>query len=383
MANRQGTLMAGDIQTERDAIGVFRAGLNAVNDKVRRGEFNNRDLNLLMPVVQRVEGREIETLVYEDFQIFFEDYSDYVNPEVYKEIKHVWTLTSKSFTTKSGEFTRKWLKNIKMNNQNPYAKIIEREQAVFNKYLNVFLPNYLWESILVVPAENQDYYETKGALNNTKVDKSLLRGYDPGALAGSLNSDVRNHLRAIEGANITYEDIKFFRQYLSRYIDVDPNKIVMFGNMVTEDELETIFNDTQTLDNVMIGNISLGEGTKIKGMPFIRTDKLGDYQLLFMVMDETKPIIAQLVNSLDEYKGLNFEAEKDLEAFESINDLKGGRFIIENIGNQVIAGHRLMLVDITPNRYANNIDRLMNQTGKDEIKKQREFLNAQWKIAVA
>jgi hypothetical protein len=271
---------------------------------------------------------------------------------------------------------------MELSGKNPAAMIVERSKAVFHTYLDVFLPNYLWESLLVVPTAGQDYYVTKGALNDTVVDASLLHSVTPGATAGTLNSVTRNHLRGISGAAVSYDDLKFVKQYLSRYIDIDTNKIIMFGNLVTKDELQTIFNDNMTKDQVILGGVDLGKGSIIASMPFFETEMLSDYQLLFLVADSNKPFVAQLVNNVVKYQGLNFETENDFEKFERLSDVRNGRYVIEAIGNQVIAGHRLLFLDITPARYSANTTRAMDALGKAEITARRKFLNKQWRTTV-
>jgi hypothetical protein len=317
MANLQGSLHPGSIvqngMSIQQALMSMEAGLAAVNDKMRMYQFKNDSLNRIMPYVKRVECIHNTVLTFEDFQVFFEDYSEYVNNQTYNEVYHKWILNSRSFSAKNGEFTRSWIKKMELSGKNPAAMIVERSKAVFHTYLDVFLPNYLWESLLVVPTSGQDYYVTKGALNDTVVDASLLHSVDTTASAGTLNSVTRNHLRGISGAAVSYDDLKFVKQYLSRYIDIDTNKIIMFGNLVTKDELQTIFNDNMTKDQVILGGVDLGNGSIIASMPFFETEMLSDYQLLFIVADSNKPFVAQLVNNIIKYQGLNFETENDFE----------------------------------------------------------------------
>lgn len=384
--NNQGSLHPGAIIQNGNeitkALMMMQEGLSAVNDKTRMYQFKNVDLMRIMPFVQRVEGNNNTVLTFEDFQIFFEEYSDYANTQVYNEVFHKWILNSKSYQSKNGEFTRSWVKKMEKSGQSPARKLIERTTAVLNKYLDVFLPNYMWEALLNVPTAGQDYYVTKGALRNTSVDASLLHSVDATASAGTLNSTVRNHFRGIEGAAVSYDDLKFVKQYLSRYIDVDTNKIVMFGNLITKDELQTIFQSKETKDKVILGSVDLGTGSIINGIPFLETNMLDSYQVMFMVADSNKPFVAQLVNSLDKYQGMNFETENEFEKFERLSDIAGGRYVIEDIGNQVISGHRLLFLDITPSRYTSNTTREMNGTGLSEITKRQEFLRKQWKTTV-
>ena len=386
MGNVQGSLHPG-LEIPKgikinEALEAMQVGLNAVNDKVRQFEFKNDDLKLVTPYVMQVEGNSGDVLLYEDFQVFFEEYSEYVNSQTYNEKRHKWTLHSQSFMSKNGEFTASWYKKMKKLRNNPARELLRRSMAVMNAYNDKFLPNYMWEALLAVPEEGLDYYETKGALRNTTIDSNMLYEYDETASDGAVTSNVKNHFWGIEGSAVSYEDLKHIKHQFSNYIDVDPNAIIMAGNLTSEDELETIFQDTKTLDEVMIGGINIGSATGIKGLPFVRTSMLRSYQIMFMVADPTKPFIAQLVSDVDDYKGINFETEKINAKFETFEDINGGRYVIEDIGNQVIAGHRIGFLDITPDRYTGNTSRAMDSDGIDEIKGQRKRLNRQWNTTV-
>lgn len=363
-----------------EVIMNIQAGLDAVNDKTDAYEYKLDDLGLIMPYVKQFQGPNNYVLAYEDFEVFFQDYAEFIDPIEYNESENTWTLKSKSYAAKNGSFTPSFIKDALKAGQDPNRKILERTQAILKKYNNVFKPNFVWEAVLTVPTSGGTYYEKFGALNAVVVKKSMIKDYDSGASAGAKGSLTRTHFRGIVGSSVGTDDIKWVKEYMNEYVDVNTNDLRMLGNLTTKHELESVFADNVTKDNITLGNIDV-EVDAIYGMPFMKTNMLPDNIIMFYVADTEAPLVAELVSNIDMFTGLRFENEKSYEKFnrlETMDDLFNGRFVIEDIGEHLIGRHRVLFLDITPSRYTTNTTRAINVLATTALTNQKKYLRTQW-----
>lgn len=363
-----------------DVIDNIKAGIDAVNYKSDIYDYKLDDMGIMMPYVTQVQGPNNYVLAYEDYQVFFQDYADFIDPIEYNESENKWTLTSKSYAAKNGSFSPSWMKKVMKAGQSPNRKILERTQAILKTYNNIFKPNFLWEAILKYPTSGGDYYAKFGALNAVVVDKSMIENYDSSASAGAKGSLTRTHWRGVAGSTVGSDDLKWVKEYMNEYVDIDTNKLRMLGNLTSKHEVESVFSDTMTKDMIKFGDKDI-EVDALYGMPFMKTNMLPDYILAFYVADESAPLVAELVSNIDMFTGLRFENEKSMEKFdrlESVDDLFAGRFVIEDIGEHLIGRHRILFLDITPDRYSGNTTRTINSDGTDEITNKRKNLRKQW-----
>ena len=363
-----------------DVIENIQAGLDAVNYKSDAFEYKLDDLGLIAPYIKQVQGHNNYVLAYEDFQVFFQDYADFIDPLEYNENENTWTLKSKSFAAKNGSFTPAFIKNAMKAGQDPNRKILERTQAILKTYNNIFKPNFVWEAILKVPTSGGTYYDKFGVLNAVAIDKSMIENYDSTASAGAKGSLTRTHIRGISGSAVGSDDLKFVKEYFDEYIDIDVVNMRMLGNLTTKHELESVFSDNMTKDNIILGGVNLEVDT-LYGTPFMSTKMLSDYIVMFYIADEMQPLIAELVSSIDMFTGMRFENEKSYEKFdrlETVDDLFNGRFVIEDIGEHLIGRHRVLFLDITPSRYTSNTTRAIDALGTAAIANKRKNLRKQW-----
>jgi hypothetical protein len=363
-----------------DVIENIQAGLDAVNYKSDTYEYKRQDLALIAPYITQVQGINNTVLAYEDFEVFFQDYSDFIDPLEYNESNEKWVLSCKSYAAKNGSFSPSWYKKTVKAKQDPYKKIMERTQAILKTYRNIFQPNFIWEEILRYPSSGGTYYEKFGALNAVAVKKSLIENYDSTASDGEKGSLTRQHWRGISGAALGSDDLKFVKEYLNEYLDIDTNDVRMVGNLTSKHEVETIFADNITKDRVTLGDVDI-EVEAVHGMPFLKTNMLPDNILMFYVADESKPLLAELVSDIAEFTGMTFENEKSYEKFnrlDSIDDLKDGKFVIEDIGEHLIGRHRILFLDIAPSVYTGNTTRTIDATGLARIAAKRTNLHKQW-----
>lgn len=356
----------------------IQAGLDAVNYK-EGYPASDMDMALIADQIQQVEGKNGTILAYEDFQVFFQDYAPYTNPQEYNESYNKWTLFSKSYVAKNGSFDKEFFKSAMLDRKDPAKKINERTNAVLNVYQNVFKPAIVWSAILEVPTTGGTYYEKFGALRNVAVDPSLIENYDSGATAGALKSNVRNHFRCVADGTggLAYADIDFVKQYFNEYVNIDVNDIVGLGTLAGLGQMQKIFEDAQTRDDFKVLGVP---ASTIAGIPFFATKMLPDDIIMFYVKNPMVKLVTELVNDVDMFKGLRIEGEKSYTKFETMFDLEGSRFVIEDIGEHLTGRRYVLFLDINKDRAS--ADRLMGTTGLGVLTSRKNRINARWKANV-
>lgn len=356
----------------------IKAGLDAVNYKYGYPS-SDMDMALISGQIQQVEGKNGTQVAYEDFQVFFQDYAEYTNPQEYNATYNKWTLYSKSYAAKNGSFDKSFFKQTKLNRKDPAQVINQRTGAILDVYQNVFKPAIVWSALLEVPTTGGTYYEKFGALRNVAVDSSLIENYDSTATDGALKSNVRNHFRCVaDGTNgLAYADIDFVKQYFNEYIDIDTNDLVCVGTLAGLGKFQGIFEYSEKRDDFKIAGVPT---TVINGIPTFQTKKLPDTILMFYIRNTRFPLVTELVNDVAEFKGLRIEGEKSWTKFETMYDLEGSRFVIEDIGEHMTGRRFVLFLDIDKANASS--DRIMKQAGLDVITARKNRETAKWKNSV-
>ena len=356
----------------------IKAGLDAVNYKYGY-PTNDMDMSLISGQIQQIEGKNGTQVAFEDFQVFFQDYSDYVNPQEYNETRNKFTFYSQSYVAKNGSFDKAFFKQTALNRKNPADVINQRTGAILDLYQNVFKPAIVWSAILEAPTTGGTYYEKFGALRNVAVDSSLIENYDSTDTDGALQSNVRNHFRCVADTTngLSYADIDFVKQYFNEYVDVDVNDLVCVGTMAGLGKFQGIYEDTKTRDDFKINGVP---ATVINGIPTFATKKLPDTILMFYIKNTRFPLVTELVNDVVEFKGLRIEGEKSWSKFETMFDLEGSRFVIEDIGEHMTGRRYVLFLDIDKTNGAT--DRLMKTAGFTALANKRSREMAKWKTSV-
>jgi hypothetical protein len=385
MAMDNGSITSGNAmfnpQRVEEVLDNIQVGLDAVNDKSDAYEYKNADYQMMLPHIQRVEGPNGTKLAYEDWQIFFQDAGVALSPDEYNEMYQEWTLRSKSFETKDGSFTPDFFRKQLKLKKNPLDVLVKRSKGIIKKYQNVFKPNYLWQSILEVPTVGGGYYDKFGALRNVAVDASMLEEVNDSAGNGEKGSVTRDHFRAIANATgAESEDLQFVKEYFNEYIGLSVNDLVMVGTLGSENTLRSVFQSADSRDDVMVNGLA---GRNIEGIPFLRTKMLPENIVMFYISTPDEPIIAQLVNDVASFQGLNLVPEATFNKFpSSIGELQGSKYVIEDIGSHLIGRHKVLFLDITPDASHASADRLMQAAGITLLNNKRNGLLGQWKNIV-
>ena len=354
-------------------------GLDAVNDASNDYTYKNKDLALMANHIYTVEGQSGMKMAFEDLEVYFQDSGIALLPREYKEEYNEWTLRSKGYEIKDASFTPDFFHNELAGGRNPLNKLAKVQLAIAKKYLNVFQPNFVWETLLTVPTEGGDYYSKFGALRNTVVQTSMLENVIEGAPDGQKGSLVRNHYRAIKnGTGVEAEDFQFIKEYIAEYVGIDPNDLRMAGTLATENKLRGIFNYGATLDEITMNGL---QGKNIEGMPFNATKMLPDNIIMFYVDTPDLPILTKLINNVEEYRGLTIRGEKHFKKFpETLEEFVGSKYMIEPVGMHFTGRHAVIFLDIDPARADAN--RIMTQAGLDAISNRKKVLHEQWNSVV-
>lgn len=385
MAINYGATTAGDTnlggQRIDEVLENIQFSLDMVNDKSDAYAYKNEALALMESHVQEISGENNTVLAYEEFQVFFQDTGMAISPIEFKKAHKKWTLQKMGFEIKNISFTPDYIRKMKQDGKDPFKDVEGNNLAILKKYQNVFKPNYLYEALLEVPVAGGDYYANKGALRDVVVGESMIENVVDGASAGEKGSLTRNHFRAIADASgITSADLRFVLEYFDEYIDVDVNDLRMMGTLTTQNYLKEIFNDSQTLDEVILNGIT---GKDIEGIPFNANKMMPNGMLCFYIDTPDKPLFAKLKNINEEYNGLYLRSERDGEKFpETMEELISSKYFVGDVGYHLIGRHLVMFMDITPNASNANADREMQTAGFALLNGKKDSLHRQWNNVV-
>ena len=174
--------------------------------------------------------------------------------------------------------------------------VMERLEAVYDWYINRYLPNCLYQTVLKVPSDAQavDYYSAPvGFLRNTTVDKQMLK---PGK-----KRVVRNNYKAIANASagITNKDLVFFIKYFTEMKDIGEGNIIVYATRVT---LSDLVNSLADPGNKDIFNRTGKPSLTIQGIQFIEDDRIPSGKML-MIDGSARDVIVHVVSPKKDLQG--------------------------------------------------------------------------------
>lgn len=191
--------------------------------------------------------------------------------------------------------------------------VTERLEAVYDWYLNRYLPNVLYQTVLKVPSTSQSasyYADPVGFLKDTPVDRTMLK---PGR-----KRTTRNNYKAIASATagITVEDLEFFVEYFTEMLDVSEGNIVVYAMRSTISKLSNTLADPGNID---IFNRTGKPATLIQGIRFVEDDRIPPGKML-MVDGNARDVIVHVVSP-----------KKDLQGFGIVKDIHEGFTKVETM----------------------------------------------------
>lgn len=254
---------------------------------------------------------------------------------------------------------------------------MERLEAVYDWYMNRYLPNTLYQTVLKVPSASQSasyYADPVGFLKNTLVDQSMLK---PGR-----KRTLRNNYKAIASASagITIEDLEFFVEYFTEMLDVSEGNIVVYAMRSTISKLSNTLADPGSVDEF---NRTGRPATLIQGIRFVEDDRIPPGKML-MIDGNARDIIAHVVSPKKDLQG--FGVVRDInEGFtkvETVRDFTGAYWKVMPEGRFIRLRHKMMWIDILHDSV-DGAEQNMSADGLAELTEYYKLYEREWRRSVA
>ena len=335
MAIWSGSLTANDVLdvNASDAILEIGVALDAVN--ATDATTANNDLALLGIMVKERQGVPGTYDVFKDFQALFQDDSEYLDAEEFKEEYAKWSFNRRGYAIKNGSFDKKTFKDAKERRIDIEGVVTDRTMSILATYNNIYKPNVIFETIMTVPTSGGGFYEKFGFVRNVPVKKSKLIDYDSTAADGASGSLVRNNWRTIAAnTGITLADIQFYKQYFGEIEGIDEENLVVYGNSSSLLAIKNLYSTySQEYQEITANGMPTGvQGIHIDGMTLVVTKSLPKNTLLILNPDSNM-LITKLVSELPEFRGVAIETIKDDDKLISnVQALQGAKIVIQEEG---------------------------------------------------
>ena len=275
------------------------------------------------------------------------------------------------------EFSLALIESAYERNEDIKALVTERLNAIADWYLNRYLPNVLYQTILKVPKTGQveSYFAAPvGLLKNTPVDKFMLK---PG-----IKRTIRNNYKAISNATagISYEDLQMFIDYFTEMADISDSNIVVYATRGTISKLSNVLADPGTVDEF---ERTGKPATTIKGIRFVEDDRIPQGKML-MIDGEANDIIVHVVSPKKDLQG--FGATKDIgegfTKFEKVHDFVGSYWRVCPEGRFIKGRHKMMWIDLNHNSVDGD-EQNMSPEGLAELEEYYKLYEQYWRRSVA
>ena len=304
-------------------------------------------------------------------QALFFNAGTYTDPVPVKSKQMTWEMGVLDLESKVMNTTQLELKTFKRNHISIIPEFVKAMDLVISTYVTKVYPALFYKSIFQVPKAGGQFNENFGLLRNVKIDGIMLSNVDSNATAGSKNSVVRNHYRAIRKPStvagqlgITPEDVDDVRKYLLNYTDNEGKEIVAITSSNVINTLKKFYSYEPTKDYFLENNIPT---VKINGIHFVEADVvIPEDFIFFAVYDsvETGALLTKVINPYPEFQGLRVDNENENFAWESVSEhnLKEVKVIVGDIDVFLTGRYRGLWLDCG-NRP--QTDGLMTQAGLD------------------
>lgn len=304
-------------------------------------------------------------------QALFFNAGTYTDPVPVKSKQMTWEMGVLDLESKVMNTTQLELKTFKRNHISIIPEFVKAMDIVISTYVTKVYPALFYKTIFQVPKAGGQFNENFGLLRNVKIDGIMLANVDSSAAAGSKNSIVRNHYRAIAKPStvagqlgVTPEDVDNVRKYLLNYTDNEGKEIVAITSSNVINTLAKFYSYEPTKDYFLENGIP---SVKINGIHFIEADTVIPEDFIFFVVYdsvETGALLTKVINPYPEFQGLRVDNEDENFAWESVSEhnLKEVKVIVGDIDVHLTGRYRGLWLDCG-NRP--NTDGLMTQAGLD------------------
>lgn len=253
----------------------------------------------------------------------------------------------------------------------------ERLNAIADWYLNRYLPNVLYQTVLKVPktGQTESYFAAPvGLLKNTPVDKFMLK---PG-----VKRTTRNNYKAVADASagITYDDLQMFVDYFTEMADISDSNIVVYATRGTISKLSNVLADPGSVD---VFERTGKPATTIKGIRFVEDDRIPPMKML-MLDGEANEIIVHVVSPKQDLQG--FGATKDIgegfTKFERVQDFVGSYWRVCPEGRFIKGRHKMMWIDLA-NDAVDGAEQNMSEQGLADLEDYYKLYEQYWRRSVS
>lgn len=305
-------------------------------------------------------------------QALFVEAGTYTDPIPVKTKQMTWEMGARLLETKVMNTVQLELKTFQRNHIPIVPEFVKAMDIVISTYVNKTYPAIFYKSLFKVPTAGGEYNQNFGLLRNVAVDGIMLANVDSTATAGSKNSVIRNHYRAIAKPStvagqlgVTPDDIDNVKRYLLNYTDNEGKEIVAVTSSVIINTLAKFYSYEPTKDYFLENGIP---SVKINGIHFVEADVVVPEDFIFFaVYDpvvEQGHLLTKVINPFPEFQGVRLDIEGANFAWESINEFnfKEVKFVVGDIDVHLTGRYRGLWLDCG-NRP--NTDGLMTQGGID------------------
>lgn len=369
-------------------VGMHYEGLLA---QINNTEAINGTTPLLNLLVKMTRERTHTANIYRETfnlgtQALFYNAGTYTDPIPVKSKEMSWEMGVLDLESKVMNTTQLELKTFRRNKISIIPHFVKALDTVITTYVTKIYPAFFYKSIFKVPSTGGAYNENFGLLRNVTLDGIMLNNVDENAAAGTRNSVVRNHYRAIKKpstvpgqSGVTFEDIDDVVKYLRNYTDNEGKEIVAITSSNIINTLAKFYQYLPTKDYFLENGIP---SVKINGIHFVEADYvIPEDFIFFAVYDpvETGALLTKVINPNAEYQGLRVDNEDGNFAWESVNDfnLKEVKVVVGEMDVHLTGRYRGLWLDCG-NRP--QTDGLMTQAGLDilsnKFAQRQSYLNA-------
>lgn len=305
-------------------------------------------------------------------QALFFDAGSYTDPIPVKSKQMSWEMGVRDLESKVMNTTQLELKTFKRNHISIIPEFVKAMDTVISTYVTKVYPAMFYKSIFKVPNTGGGYNKNFGLLRNVTLDGIMLANVDDTAVAGTKNSVVRNHYRAIAKPStvagqlgVTPDDIDDVKRYLLNYTDNEGKEIVAVTSSVIINTLAKFYSYEPTKDFFLEYGIP---SIKINGIHFVEADTvIPEDFIFFAVYDpvvEQGHLLTKVINPYAENQGLRVDIENANFGWESVDEynLKEVKVVMGEMDIHLTGRYRGLWLDCG-NRP--NTNGLMTQGGLD------------------
>jgi hypothetical protein len=365
--------------THDPSITAIEMALDAVNSN--EATTFEADTQLLGNFVKTIEGTAGTYEVFKDFSGLFQDDADFLDPEEFKEEYAKWSFERKGYAIKNGSFDKKTLKDAEERGYDLNKVVVDRTMEILSLYNRQYKSNIIYETLLTVPTVGGGFYEKFGAVRNTTVKPRKLVNYNPDAVAGDIESNVRNNFRAIKDASgLGLSDLYFVQDYMGNVEGVDEQNLIVVGQQSAISQIAPLFDNigvTGTKEEILLNGIPTGvQAFTINGMTLVGSKKMPK-DLLMFVNPDAPYLISKLISKVPKYQGVAIETiDANDKIITDAKSLLGSKIVIQEEGYHMSGRLDVLFLDIDKTR--NDANRLMTAGGITVIENARQRAREKW-----